>query len=151
MGRKPKTSLTINALADEIIAEIVQHRHEGTGTDRGSKAAVRRRLGQARVIHQTFLKSLAALDRINSHILDMTDPDACWLWTGSVNPRGAPWVSGATGHHMDLVSQLVLAQAGIRVTRYTRTRQRCGNLRCVNPTHCIIPEGRLITGEARAQ
>lgn len=78
------------------------------------------------------------LQRFWSHV-DRRGPDECWLWTGYVTKQGVASI------HIDdqmvtaarvMLDIFHLAQPPVKV----KQERSCGNPRCVNPAHLIVPE-----------
>lgn len=78
------------------------------------------------------------LQRFWSHV-DRRGPDECWLWTGYVTKQGVASIH--IGDQMVTAARVVLdifhlAQPPVKA----KQERSCGNPRCVNPAHLIVPE-----------
>ena len=75
---------------------------------------------------------------------DPSDPDSCWIWTGSLRANGYAYVGRAERNR--LVHRIVAwAYAGFNgeIREFPEVHHTCGRKACVNPTH-LLPTTSLI-------
>ena len=83
---------------------------------------------------------------------DPSDPESCWIWTGSLRTNGYAYVGRAERNR--LVHRVVAwAYAGFKgeIREFPEVHHKCGRNACVNPRHLLPTTSLLNILEARVR
>jgi len=71
--------------------------------------------------------------------VDKRGPDECWEWTGRFTGQGVAEFS--IGGHPFTAARVMLQIMGRKQPQFKIKQERmCGNPKCINPDHLIVPE-----------
>ena len=80
--------------------------------------------------------SLPAADRLKNRVPNWGTPDACWIWTGSTNPKGYGAMRAAGQkvfvHRVSYALHYGVDPGALRVLHH------CDNPPCCNPAHLFL-------------